>query len=294
MRKINEQHFEIITTAADTFIESVPNKVSELYSKNMGSEVVGMVEGRPISEDLQILVDKTCDDFFKSIITNTGLSFDIYSEHGYYSINHSSIPDYIAVIDPFDGSALFRNGIPAEWWSVFSIFDKKLNPILGRAIDILRNESYEAKDDSVTMKTISSEPPISIIPSSKTSFSSNIWIASYMMDPSYLREWYPIAETILSKWPSTKIWPNGGSSIYPWISRGIIDAYLMINEPRSETDPGLSFANFSGYPIYELDKNGKFTPYKFLPQRKNDRSKILLASCTIELANEIINECNII
>ena len=102
MRKINEQHFEIITTAADTFIESVPNKVSELYSKNMGSEVVGMVEGRPTSEDLQILVDKTCDDFFKSIITNTGLSFDIYSEHGYYSINHSSIPDYIAVIDPFD------------------------------------------------------------------------------------------------------------------------------------------------------------------------------------------------
>ena len=59
MRKINEQHFEIITTAADTFIESVPNKVSELYSKNMGSEVVGMVEGRPTSEDLQILVDKT-------------------------------------------------------------------------------------------------------------------------------------------------------------------------------------------------------------------------------------------
>ena len=244
MRKINSQHFQIIATAAETFIKSVTPKVLDLYSRNMGSEVVGTVQGRPITEDLQILVDKACDELFKSIIANTGLPFDIYSEHGHYKINHNSAPDYIAVIDPFDGSSLFRKGIPAEWWSVFSIFDNDFNPILGRAIDILRKESYEAKYNSVSMKTTSSALDVRIRHSDKTSFESNIWIAAYLMDPSYLSEWYPIAQNILAKWPSTKIWPNGGSSIYPWISRGIIDAYLMFNEPRSEIDPGLSFAYF--------------------------------------------------
>jgi len=294
MRKINSQHFQIIAAASETFIKSVPRKVIDLYSRNTGSEVVGTVQGRPITEDLQILVDKSCDELFKSIISNTGLSFDIYSEHGHYKINHTSTPDYIAVIDPFDGSSLFRRGIPAEWWSVFSIFDHELKPILGRAVDILRKESYEAKDNFVSMKTISSESAVGITHSDKTSFSSNIWIAAYLMDPSYLSKWYSIAQNILTKWPSTKIWPNGGSSIYPWISRGIVDAYLMFNEPRSEIDPGLSFAYFSGYPVYEVDKNNKLIPYQFIPQRKDERSKILLASCTAELANEIINECNII
>ncbi len=99
---------------------------------------------------------------------------------------------------------------------------------------------------------------------------------------------------IALSWPNTtKIWPNGGSSIYPWISRGIIDAYLMINEPRSEIDPGLSFAYFSGYPVYELNTNNQLAPYEFNPKRTCERTKILLASCTTELANEIINECNI-
>lgn len=294
MRETKSQHFQIITNATENFIKSVQAKVLDLNSRNMGSEVVGTVQGRPITEDLQILVDKACDELFTSIIANTGLSFDIYSEHGYYKVNHNSTPDYIAVIDPFDGSSLFKKGIPAEWWSVFSIFDKDFNPILGRAIDILRKESYEAKYNSVSMKTISSGPDVRIRHSDKTSFESNIWIAAYLMDPSYLSEWYPIAQNILTKWPSTKIWPNGGSSIYPWISRGIIDAYLMFNEPRSEIDPGLSFAYFSGYPVYEVDKNNKLIPYQFIPQLKDERSKILLASCTAELANEIINECNII
>ena len=293
MQNINSQHFQIIATAAEKFTQSVPAKVMELYSANIGSEVIGPVQGRPITEDLQILVDKECDDLFQSIITETGLQFDIYSEHGYYNINHKSNPDYIAVIDPFDGSSLFRNGIPAEWWSVFSIYDNNFNPILGKAIDILRKESYEAKDDLVSMKSISSDTSINISPSNKTSFSSNIWIAAYLMDPSYLDQWHPLAQKMLKKWPSTKIWPNGGSSIYPWISRGIIDAYLMINEPRSEIDPGLSFAYFSGYPVYEIDTNNQLVPYKFNPNHTHERSKLLLASCTKELANEIINECNI-
>tara|TARA_Y100000590_G_scaffold398700_1_gene481306 strand:- start:1079 stop:1963 length:885 start_codon:yes stop_codon:yes gene_type:complete len=294
MVKTNSQQIKIITTAAEAFIKSVPQTVKELYSKNLGSEIIGPVKGRPISEDLQIIVDKECDDLFKSIITNTGLSFDIYSEHGTYNINHTSSPEYIAVIDPFDGSSLYRNGIPAEWWSVFSIFDNDFKPILGRAIDIVRSESYEAKSDSVSMQTISSESKITIKPSSKTSFSSNVWIASYLMDPSYLNKWYLLVENILTKWPATKIWPNGGSSIYPWLSRGIVDAYLMVNEPKSETDPGLSFAYFSGYPIYEIDNNNQLIPYQFVPQNNNERSKILLACCTAELAHEIINECNII
>ena len=108
MRETKSQHFQIITTATENFIKSVQAKVLDLNSRNMGSEVVGTVQGRPITEDLQILVDKACDELFTSIIANTGLSFDIYSEHGYYKVNHNSTPDYIAVIDPFDGSSLFK------------------------------------------------------------------------------------------------------------------------------------------------------------------------------------------
>ena len=287
------KHIQIISTATEKFINTVPATVMKLYNQNIGSEVLGPVQGRPITEDLQILIDQECDNLFKSIISETGLPFDIYSEHGYYRINHTSKPDYIAVIDPFDGSALFRNGIPAEWWSVFTIYDNTFKPILGKAIDILRKESYEAKENLVSMKSTSSNTTSIINPSTKTSCSTNVWIASYLMDPSYLSKWYPLTQNLLNKWPSIKIWPNGGSSIYPWISRGIIEAYLMVNEPRSEIDPGLGFAYYSGYPVYEVNSNNQLIPYEFNPELKSERTKILLASCTPELANEIIKECNI-
>jgi len=291
MLKPNERQIESISKATEKFINTLPVKVMDLYSRNVGSEIIGPVQGRPVTEDLQILVDQECDNLFKSIISQTGLRFDIYSEHGYHQVNHDSNPDYIAVIDPFDGSALFRQGILAEWWSVFTIYNTTFKPILSRAIDILRNESYLAEGNKVTMKSMPSNNPQTITPSHKTSINNNLWIASYMMDPSYLKTWYPVTQNLLNKWPSTKIWPNGGSCIYPWISRGILDAYLMINEPRSEIDPALGFAHASGYPVYELKSKNQFTKYEFNPKRKSERTTVLLACCTPELADEIITAC---
>ena len=48
MVKTNSQQIKIITTAAEAFIKSVPQTVKELYSKNLGSEIIGPVQGSPI------------------------------------------------------------------------------------------------------------------------------------------------------------------------------------------------------------------------------------------------------
>ena len=67
MLKPNERQIESISKATEKFINTLPVKVMDLYSRNVGSEIIGPVQGRPVTEDLQILVDQECDNLFKSM-----------------------------------------------------------------------------------------------------------------------------------------------------------------------------------------------------------------------------------
>jgi hypothetical protein len=126
----------------------------------------------------------------------------------------------------------------------------------------------------------------------KTGLDEGTVIAGYMMDPSYLSRWVEKGSSLLnllaSRFPGVRLWPNGGSCIYPWLARGLVHAYVMFDEPRSEIDPGLAFAWAARYPVFSVEENGVLEPYRFIPGKQSERVPFFIAACTRELAEDIL------
>ena len=85
------------------------------------------------------------------------------------------------------------------------------------------------------------------------------------------------------------IWPNGGSCIYPWMERGIIDVYLMFGEPRTEIDPGLGFMLKKKFLALEFNKNKETSIYSFNPENRHEKIDCYIASNNNQLAEQIIH-----
>jgi fructose-1,6-bisphosphatase/inositol monophosphatase family enzyme len=270
--------------------------IPKLAKQGKGSDVLREVPGRSEAEDVEIGVDQVCEEILERWLRKAKLPLDIYSEHGTRRIGSTKeAAKYLVASDPFDGSGLFRRGLAAEWWSVVSIFDAgTLEPICGGAVDILRKEIYLAGSDGVTLQSSQIKGRASLFPSNKTAVDDRTVIAAYMMDPVYLTDWIEKAggllNTLVSRFPSARLWPNGGSCIYPWLARGLVHAYVMFNEPKSEIDPGLAFSWSARCPAFSVQGNGTLEPYHFIPGKQAERVPFFVTACTKELAENIVME----
>ncbi len=278
---------DVLRRSLEEYLRAISTRVLELAKQGKGTEVLGAVPGRPETEDLEIGLDRICEEMLESSLRNTGLRIDVYSEHGCRKIGGDGPLQYLAASDPFDGSGLFRRGLPAEWWSVVTFYDLDGTPIAGGAVDVLRKEIYLAGRDGATLISLEGETHTPICPATKTALDDTTVIAAYLMDPSYLTGWVGRMKGMWDRFPGMRIWPNGGSCIYPWIARGLVHAYVMFNEPRSEIDPGLAFAWAAGYPAFSVQEDGTLQPYRFVPDEQAKRVPLFIAACTTELAENI-------
>jgi hypothetical protein len=88
--------------------------------------------------------------------------------------------------------------------------------------------------------------------------------------------------------PKGLFYPHGGSYIYGFLASGLIDAYVMFDEPRSEIDPGFSIAKRAGCQVVSVDSNGNYQDYQFIPGRQHNKVDLLIATSTPELRDELI------
>lgn len=265
--------------------------VLNLWKQDGGRGIVGAVAGRPGTEDREIRIDRECDLLFRRLLREFrrlhGTKIRVYSEHGIYG-DSLAVAQYYVAIDPFDGSGLFRRKLPAEWWSVLTIFDSARTPIIGAAVDILRREIYLAAEGEVTLVSFDEGTRRRVSPATRTSLGGEAIIAAFLMDPGYLFEW---TERVggFQQFPNLRFWPNGGSCIYPWLAQGRVHAYVMFREPRSEIDPGLGFASVAGLTLVSVGLDGALIPYQYDPRRqRTGRVSFFVAACTKELAQEIV------
>ncbi len=278
-----------IGDALETALRRVSGEVLEQARQGLGREVVGAVPGRPESEDVEIGIDSRCDEILLECLSSAGVSAQVYSEHG-ADIVGSGQPEFIVAVDPFDGSGLYRRGIPAEWWSVASYFDAAGTPLGGVAVDILRDELYVAGEEGVTVAAVNGDERVPVAPSDRRALDEGVTLAAYLMQPSYISEWVGRMRSLLARYPGLRVWPNGGACIYPWLARGRVDAYLMFDEPRSEVDPGMGFAARSGVCLFEAGPDGILAEYKLSPGSSDGRAPFFIAACTEELAQGIVAE----
>ena len=278
----------------ESYLREVAAQVPVLAEQGAGRAVLGSVPGRPESEDVEIALDRICEELFLTKFRDLGTEIVLYSEHGTRHIGREGgRPEHLVSLDPFDGSGLFLRGLSAEWWSVLTVFTAENKvPCAGGAVDVLRGELYLALDGEATLLSLDDGSRTALTPSRKTAIDNDTVIAAYLMNPTYLLDWTEKSKgllgSLLERFPGVRLWPNGGSCIYPWLARGLVHAYLMFDEPRSEIDPGLAFAWATGYPVYSVQTDGSLVPYQFMPGGQAERVPFFIAACTRELAEEIV------
>ena len=274
--------------------EELNHIVKSMYLKDQGKIILGNVQGRNIKDDQYLEIDQVCQNHIINSLQTLSNSIKIYSEHGEFYTNNSDEVEYIIALDPFDGTSLYKNNIPGEWWSVLTIFEANNNkPIAGIALDFIREEFYFSNIEKFSYCNINSKNFKHNTIKRKENLDSGIVIATYTMSTGYSLLLTKNTQNLINSLHHLKtppiIWPNGGACIYPWMERGIIDVYLMFDEPRTEIDPGLGFMLKKNFSALEFNKQKQTSIYTFNSQNRHEKIGCYIASNNNELAEQIIH-----
>ncbi|MBN18790.1 MAG: hypothetical protein CL758_04865 [Chloroflexi bacterium] len=274
--------------------EELNNIIKNMHLKKEGKLILGNVKGRNIKDDQFLKIDEVCQNHILDSLKNISEPMKIYSEHGEFSINKPEDTNftYLIALDPFDGTSLYKNDIPAEWWSVLTIFDSNNNPIAGIAFDFIREEFYFSDKENFQYCNINTKIFKNNKLKRKSNLDEQVVIATYTMSTGYSMLWTKNTKNLIDSLHKLTnppiIWPNGGSCIYPWIERGIVDIYLMFNEPRTEIDPGLGFMTKDNSATLEFNKQKQISKYNFRPEHRHKKLDAYVASNNQSLAEQII------
>ncbi len=128
-----------------------------------------------------------------------------------------------------------------------------------------------------------------IFPSSRKKITEPIVLASYVMSSQYSTKFIEFfGDLIKNLHPKALLYPQGGSFIYAYLAAGLVDVYVMFNEPRSEIDPGFPIAKTADCSVVMVDSDGNYQDYEFIPGRQHDKIPLLIAAVAPELRDELI------
>ena len=269
------------------YLTETTKKVRKMAAQGKGREILGEVINRP--EDIDIGIDKVGEDILERLVKKYKLNATIFSEPEGRDIKNGQHPDVYGSIDPFDGSVLFLRGFEHNWYSVLSFFDKKKQPICCGIADILNEKFYISNEHGNYVLDINTGEKNKISRSHRKNLKEPIVLASYIMSSQYSKKFFNIFGDLIKKMhPKALLYPNGGSYIYAYLAAGLVDAYVMFDEPRSEIDPGFAMAKKAGCEIVSVNSDASFKDYEFIPGNQHDKVGLFVAACTPELRDELI------
>lgn len=279
MEKLRDVLIKYLT---ETMIE-----VKKRAEKDQGREILGEVINRP--EDVEIGIDRVGEDILERLLKENQIKATIYSEPEGRDIENGN--DFYGAIDPFDGSALFLKGFEHNWYTVLSFYDEDKKPIVTGIADILNEKFYIMYNGRAYLLDPKTGEEKNISPSKNKKITEPIVLATYLMKSTYSTKFLEFfGDLVKNMHPKALLYPQGGSFIYSYLASGLIDAYVMFNEPRSEIDPGFPIAKAAGCSVVSVDSDGRYRDYEFLPGRQHDKVDLLIASATPEIRDQLIKE----
>jgi fructose-1,6-bisphosphatase/inositol monophosphatase family enzyme len=269
------------------YLTEVTKEIRRMASFGKGRKILGDVINRP--EDVEIGIDRIGEEVLKKLLKKHKIKATVYSEPDGRDIKTGRNPEVYGSIDPFDGSVLYLRGFEHNWYSVLSFFDKKRRPICGGVADILSEKFYISEGNRNYILDTKTGKKKSISPSKSKNLTEPIVLASYVMSSQYSTKFLDIFGDLLKNMHSKSLlYPQGGSFIYAFLAAGLVDAYVMFDEPRSEIDPGFLIAKKAGCPVVTIDVDGSYKNYEFLPGRQHDKVDLLIATSTPQLRDKLI------
>jgi fructose-1,6-bisphosphatase/inositol monophosphatase family enzyme len=266
------------------YLTETTKEIRKKAVKGEGKQILGEVINRP--EDIDIGIDKVGEEILAKLLKKYNIRATIFSEPEGRDIKNG---DHLyGSIDPFDGSVLFLRGFEHNWYTALSFYDKKRNPISTGIADILNEKFYISEEKGNYLFDLKSGEKKRIFPSKRKSLKEPIVLASYLMSSQYSKKFLEIfGELIKNFHPKALFYPQGGSFIYAYLAAGLVDAYVMFDEPRSEIDPGYPIAKRAGCSVVCVDSDGNYEDYRFIPGKQHDKVPLLIAALP-QLRDELI------
>ena len=267
------------------YLVETTKEVKKIAAQGKGRQVLGETINRP--EDLEIGIDRAGEEILEKLLKKHGVKATIFSEPEDRDIKNGG--EIYGSVDPFDGSMLYLRGFEHNWYTALSFFDKKRNPLCCGIADIINEKYYITEENGNYLVSMNGEKKKKIEPATRKKLTEPIVLASYIMSSQYSPKFLDIfGDLVRNMHPKGLFYPHGGSYIYSFLASGLIDAYVMFNEPRSEIDPGFPIAKNAGCQIVSVDSDGSYQDYQFIPGGQHGKVDLLIATSTPQLRDQLI------
>jgi len=243
--------------------------IAHLNELNVGGEVVQERIGEFKEWDPEIFrVDKDCEDGYVRRLEERGQPTILLSEEAErVELNTSATGEPIyAVSDPFDGSYLFKRGIPDFWYTSLAFYSHEGKPLTAVVGDAVHGVMAFASDQGAYVGRLAGdrlEHVFALNAEYRRRMGRKVVqeieeasVESYAMKPgSFLK---PLVDEYAPLLYAFKFFlPNGGPYGFVDVAEGKIDVYFARQQPFVDVFPGLLIAlqgetvvtDFSGGPV---------------------------------------------
>ena len=241
--------------------------IKRLADENTGGETVEKRIGEYKSWDPEIYkVDKETEDGFVARLKQLGTTLVLLSEEaGRVEINPgASDAMHYAVADPFDGSFLFKHGIPDFWYSSLSLFDGDFNPLSCAVGDGVHRTIAFANDtgayvaqlegDQLKHKVQLNRAYREMMGRKEMTGIEGAAIASYAMKPKKFL--MPLVDDWRDLFAPFKFFlPNGGPNGFSDVAEGKVDVYFAVRQPFVDVFSGIMIAEKGETVVTDFDGN---------------------------------------
>jgi fructose-1,6-bisphosphatase/inositol monophosphatase family enzyme len=241
--------------------------VKDMREKNIGWEEVEQRLGEYKSWDPDILkVDKDTERGYWRRLEERGTPFTFLSEEaGRVEINKDKGGEKLYVVcDPFDGSYLFKHGIPDFWYSSLAFFDTHFNPRSCAVGDCVSKKIAFANEKGAFIGELHEDRLLHEVKLDKiyrqrmgrpdVTKMEGASIESYAMKPKkflfpLVKQYTPLLE------PFKFFLPNGGPYGFVDVSEGKIDVYFAVRQPFVDVFSGIYIAQQAEVVVTDFNGN---------------------------------------
>lgn len=245
----------------------------KMFLEGKGRAVVKSVSGRISDEEIE--ADTVAEKLLIEKLKAAGFGrVSIETEHNDFPAEN---PDFYVSMDPMDGTAFFKRGIPHFIFIGIGVFDRSLQPVTTMVYDVFAEILYYTENGKSYSAQFSGRKEIGkkqLAPSKETALSEKSLISANVFKSVRIGEFASAYSEFLSKNSGMRVLNAVGPATFAYLSSGQISAFLTKRWLRGETDPGFYIAKCAGCSI-SVSENGKLFGYSFKPNAKNERFDIL-------------------
>jgi fructose-1,6-bisphosphatase/inositol monophosphatase family enzyme len=217
--------------------------------------VAGRAEGyRPFDPEV-IAVDTAAEGAAVAALQRAGVHGTLLSEEAgerpLPAPRTRACPEPVYVVmDPFDGSMLYRRGIRALWYTGLGLWGLDRTPRAAGLVDHITGELVLADGSGVRRWTGPRTRPDHPRPAATGELEA-AFVEAYMMKPAFL---YPTAEALRPVLGRARfVLPNGGPGGFVDVACGRVDVYLAWREALTEVFSTVAVAQAAGCAVSGWD-----------------------------------------